>query len=407
MRNKIIFGVSIIGLIAGLVGAYIFGLQRASQPPVFKPASSPYQTAIFANGIIESDQSSGSDINIYPEVAGPITKVLVHEGQEVHAGDTLLCIDDSVQKATTAQLFLQAEAALSQLMELKAQPRPENLAITESQVAVAQANLKIVHDEYAKRDATYSLSPNAISKDEVDTAGDAVIQAQSALDLATKQNNLTKAGAWSYDIVNQEKAYAALKQAYDAANALLVKYSVKATVDGVVLSVNATVGSYVSSLGAYDTYTQGSDPLIVMGSPQNYLAVRCYVDEILVSRLPAPNQIVAQMAVRGSDLKVPLEFVRVQPYVSPKIELSDERQEQVDLRVLPVIFRFEKKDAPVYPGQEVDVYIGQGSPPVKSNPGPILSDSQVSNLSPASPTLPPVAGDVPNPVGQPITEGQR
>jgi HlyD family secretion protein len=407
MRNKIIFGVSIIGLIAGLVGAYIFGLQRASQPPVFKPASSPYQTAIFANGIIESDQSSGSDINIYPEVAGPITKVLVHEGQEVHAGDTLLCIDDSVQKATTAQLFLQAEAALSQLMELKAQPRPENLAITESQVAVAQANLKIVHDEYAKRDATYSLSPNAISKDEVDTAGDAVTQAQSALDLATKQNNLTKAGAWSYDIVNQEKAYAALKQAYDAANALLVKYRVKATVDGVVLSVNATVGSYVSSLGAYDTYTQGSDPLVVMGSPQNYLAVRCYVDEILVSRLPAPNQIVAQMAVRGSDLKVPLEFVRVQPYVSPKIELSDERQEQVDLRVLPVIFRFEKKDAPVYPGQEVDVYIGQGSPPVKSNPGPILSDSQVSNLSPASPTLPPVAGDVPNPVGQPITEGQR
>ena len=312
-----------------------------------------------------------------------------------------------MQKATTAQLFLQAEAALSQLMELKAQPRPENLAITESQVAVAQANLKIVHDEYAKRDATYSLSPNAISKDEVDTAGDAVTQAQSALDLATKQNNLTKAGAWSYDIVNQEKAYAALKQAYDAANALLVKYRVKATVDGVVLSVNATVGSYVSSLGAYDTYTQGSDPLVVMGSPQNYLAVRCYVDEILVSRLPAPNQIVAQMAVRGSDLKVPLEFVRVQPYVSPKIELSDERQEQVDLRVLPVIFRFEKKDAPVYPGQEVDVYIGQGSPPVKSNPGPILSDSQVSNLSPASPTLPPVAGDVPNPVGQPITEGQR
>jgi len=54
-----------------------------------------------------------------------------------------------------------------------------------------------------------------------------------------------------------------------------------------------------------------------------------------------------------------LEFVRVQPYVSPKIELSNEKQEQVDLRVLPVIFRFEKKDFPVYPGQMVDVFIGQ------------------------------------------------
>jgi HlyD family secretion protein len=49
----------------------------------------------------------------------------------------------------------------------------------------------------------------------------------------------------------------------------------------------------------------------------------------------------------------------VQPYVSPKIELSNERQEQVDLRVLPVIFRFPKQDAPVYPGQLVDVFIGK------------------------------------------------
>jgi HlyD family secretion protein len=68
---------------------------------------------------------------------------------------------------------------------------------------------------------------------------------------------------------------------------------------------------------------------------------------------------VAKMSITGSDLKVPLEFVRVQPYVSPKIELSDERQERVDLRVLPIIFRFQKKDIPVYPGQLVDVYIGQ------------------------------------------------
>ena len=65
------------------------------------------------------------------------------------------------------------------------------------------------------------------------------------------------------------------------------------------------------------------------------------------------------MTVRGTDTKVPLEFVRVQPYVSPKIELSNERLEQVDLRVLPVIFRFPKQDAPVYPGQLVDVFIGQ------------------------------------------------
>jgi HlyD family secretion protein len=291
--NKIIFTLSIIGILAGLVAAYIFGIVRKAQPPVFKPVSSPYESAIYANGIIESNQPSGANINIYPEVSGPITHVLVREGQMVSAGTPLFTIDDSVQRANTE---------------------------------LAESNLKLARNQYDKRRASYDLDPNSISKDVLDTAEDTVTQTVAAL---------------------------------KAANALLQKYLLKAPVDGVVLAVNATVGSYVSSQGNYDSYTQSFDPIVVMGAPQDYLAVRCYVDEILVSRLPSPWHIRAQMSIRGTDINVPLEFVRVQPYVSPKIELSNERQEQVDLRVLPVIFRFEKKDAPVYPGQLVDVFIGQ------------------------------------------------
>jgi HlyD family secretion protein len=127
----------------------------------------------------------------------------------------------------------------------------------------------------------------------------------------------------------------------------------------VVLALNGTPGSYVSSQGVYDAYTQGFDPLVVMGASKDYLSVRCYIDEILVSRLPAPGHIQAQLSVRGTDIKVPLEFVRVQPYVSPKIELSNQREEKVDLRVLPAKFRFRKKDLPmVYPGLLVDFFIG-------------------------------------------------
>ena len=96
---------------------------------MFTPVGSPYPTAIYANGIIESDQASGSNINVYPEVSGPITQVLVQEGQPVPAGATLLTIDDSVQPATTEQLRAQAEAALALLNELKAQPRKETLEI--------------------------------------------------------------------------------------------------------------------------------------------------------------------------------------------------------------------------------------------------------------------------------------
>ena len=79
-----------------------------------------------------------------------------------------------------------------------------------------------------------------------------------------------------------------------------------------------------------------------------------------MANLPDAAHIRAEMTIRGTTTKIPLEFVRVQPYVSPKLELSNQRQEKVDLRVLPVLFRFAKKDlTTVYPGQQVDVYIGR------------------------------------------------
>jgi HlyD family secretion protein len=97
-----------------------------------------------------------------------------------------------------------------------------------------------------------------------------------------------------------------------------------------------------------------------MGNGGAILGVRCYIDEILIPRLPPAARMQAKMFVRGTNVSVPLEFVRVQPYVSPKIQLSNERTERVDLRVLPVIFRFTPpKGVELYPGELVDVYVGQ------------------------------------------------
>jgi HlyD family secretion protein len=110
----------------------------------------------------------------------------------------------------------------------------------------------------------------------------------------------------------------------------------------------------------FDSYTQGMVPVLVLGTTPGQLHVRCYVDEILLPRLPDPSAMKAQMSIRGSNIKVPLEYVRTQPLVSPKIELSDQRLERVDVRVLPIIFRFASPAAiTLYPGQLVDVYIGE------------------------------------------------
>jgi HlyD family secretion protein len=145
-----------------------------------------------------------------------------------------------------------------------------------------------------------------------------------------------------------------------SSSALLDKYTLRAPRDAVVMAIGAATGSFISTQGTYDTYTQSAAPVIVLGSRRAYFNIRCYVDEILVPRLPDPLKMKAQMSIRGSDVKVPMEYVRVQPFVSPKIELSDQRTERVDVRVLPVIFRVEKpRNVSLYPGQLVDVYIGE------------------------------------------------
>jgi len=358
MKNKLLFTVSAVGILAGIASAYVFGIKKPPLPPVFDPAANPYASGIYSEGIIESAQKSGENTNMYPEVAGTVKEILVAEGEQVKVGQPLLRIDDSIQRATAEQQGSQAEAARAVLEELKAEPRNENLEVTKAQVVSADASLKMAADTLLKDQAAYEMDPRSVSKDTLDSAINAAAVAKANLLVAQKQYELTKAGAWIYDVQNQERQVRALEKALAASSALLGKYTLRAPQDGVVLSINTIVGNYASPQGSYDAYTQGTDPVIVIGSSPNSLHVRCYVDEILVPRLPSASTMKAQMTVRGTNIKIPLQFVRVQPYVSPKIELSDQRQERVDVRVLPVIFKIDKpQTVNLYPGELVDVYI--------------------------------------------------
>ena len=360
MKNKWLFILSAVGLLAACYVAYFSTLTKGALPPVFSPPANPYPAGIYAEGIVESAQSSGENINIYPEVAGTVKQIYVSEGQKVKKDMPMLLIDDSIQRATAEQQLSQAQAAQAMLEELRAQPRKETLDVTVAQMRAAEASLKTTTDELDKQQAAYAIDPRSISKDALDGAINAKAVAETNLEVARRQYELTKAGAWIYDIRNQERLYTALMKAYAASSALLSKYTLRAPHDGVVLAINTVAGAYLSSQGAYDTYTQANDPVIALSQGDEHLNLRCYVDEILVPRLPTPSQMKARMFIRGTKTEIPLTFDRIQPFVSPKIELSDQKLERVDVRVLPIIFRLEgPKNANLYPGELVDVYIGQ------------------------------------------------
>ncbi len=357
MRNKILFLLAILGVVTAIVTAYQFSQEKKALPPVFNPATNPFAKGVYSTGIIESYQLNGSNINIFPEVSGTVTQILVTEGAKVTQGTPMLLVDDSIQRATVEQLKAQANASTALLQQLQAQPRPENLQVSKAQVDYAAANLRTAQDQFHKVQTSHNLDPKSVSRDQLDNAANAVNVAKTNLEVARRQYDLTKAGAWIYDIRNQEHQSKAASKSSAAAQALLAKYTLRAPVDGVVLAVNTAVGSFISPQGSYGTYTQGFYPALVLANAEPYFAVRCFIDEILIPRLPATDM-KAQMFIRGANTSLPLEFDRLQPYVTPKIQLSNQRTERVDTRVLPILFRFQPtKDLNVYPGQLVDVYV--------------------------------------------------
>jgi len=127
---------------------------------------------------------------------------------------------------------------------------------------------------------------------------------------------------------------------------------VRAPLDGQVMQVNVSVGDFARG-ASEDTLIR--DPLMIFGSIDP-MHVRIDVDEDDAWRIfpGAP----ATAFIRGnSQIKFPLEFVRIEPFVIPKRSLTGENLERVDTRVLQLIYRFQKKDLPIYLGQLLDIYI--------------------------------------------------
>lgn len=307
MNTKTLFQIASAGIIAGFLSVYFYNETLIPKPPI-SVSFNPYEHGIYASGIVESLQRNGSNSNIFPAVSGPVVKIYVEDNKTVEKGQPLLEIDKSIQQGVLDQAV--------------------------AQLQYAEASLVNVTEQYEKVYNSYEMNEKSISQNVFDNAKNAVIIAQQSVEVARGQ--LT------------------------AAQATMAFYTVRAPFSGIVMRVVPTIGDYVSPLiGAYDPTTQGPLPVIQMSEDMTELQVRAYVDEILVPNLPLPDDFEATLYVRGlNNRAIPLKFVNMQPYTIPNIQLSDARNERVDVRVLPIVFKFERpKDINIFPGQLVDIYI--------------------------------------------------
>jgi HlyD family secretion protein len=163
--------------------------------------------------------------------------------------------------------------------------------------------------------------------------------------------------AYSKDDFNKKKIAVEIyeqkiKQAaaeLEVAQVALDKLTIKAPIDGEVLKVDVRLGEY-AQIGAL------SKSLIMIGDLSK-MHVRVEIDEIEASRLDDKKPAFAYL--RGNPkVKIPLKFVRFEPYIVPKISLSGGNAEKIDTRVLQVIYSLENNERnKILVGQQMDVYV--------------------------------------------------
>jgi HlyD family secretion protein len=247
-------------------------------------------------------EASTENIAVGTPVSGIVTAIYVKWGKRVKAGDPLFKIDDR---------------------DLQAQLLPAIAKVKEAQatLAMAQSQLRLAQSVPDKR---------AISVEELSNRCSAV-----AID---------------------EAAVASTKAQVEQLRIEVERRTICALVSGQILQIKTHLGEFAPS-GVV------SPPLMLLGQDTPHLHVRVDIDENDAWRFR--DRAPALAFVRGNpQLKTPLQFVRVEPYVVPKVSLTGQTTERVDARVLQIIYSFDQAALPVYVGQQMDVFIQ--APPLDS-----------------------------------------
>jgi RND family efflux transporter MFP subunit len=293
----------------GIFGAIGYVMKGSAPLPVAQPVSpptiAPYARYIAGSGMLEA---STRNIAISTPVGGVVAEVSVKVDDHVRRGQELFRIDG---RDLEAQLIVRQTAATA-----------AHAQILEAQATLAQANDLLKRGE--------GLAPaNAISVQDLASRRFTVQLDEAKLGTARANADLADAQVRETRID-------------------IERLTACAPMDGDILQVNVRPGEYAQT-GLL------SSSLVLMGDT-SVLHVRTNIDENDAWRFRP--ELPAKAFLRGnSTISFDLHFAYVEPYIVPKQQLTGASSEQVDTRVLQVVYSFKRADLPVYAGQQVDVYI--------------------------------------------------
>lgn len=333
-----------IGLGVGVIVALVIGLNiyRSSQEtklavPVFRVKQENIEEKVLANGRVEVVNKE----EITARANAMVQEVLVKEGDRVRAGQVLVKLDT----AELARDLKREEANLAfeqaNLAKARASARPQEVAQDREALKQAETAYDNARTRYSRNQALYK--DGAVSKEALETAYTDYITAETGYRSAQQRLSLRLAGETAE---NKRAAEAQVRQAEVAVNLAreqLARAEVKASMDGVVLSLGAEKGKYIT-VGA---------SLAVVGDTAR-LQVKADVSESDGGRL-AVGQPVKITAPALPEEEFAGEVSRVGAAAVTKTKTNGE---QTDVRVTVDITRFNAK---LKPGYTVDLTITTAS----------------------------------------------
>jgi RND family efflux transporter MFP subunit len=298
---------AIFGVVA-IVNVSHLQAERAMPPPgdpPVPPPEKPYPHAVAATGILEA---LSENVAIGVPLPGLVTEVFVKVNDTVKKDQPLFKLDDRDLRAEMLSTQAQREVA-------------------QAQIAVSEAQLAKMESQLGRLAAV--TDSRAVSQDDLENRKQDVAVSQA-------QVNAAKAQLAASDI--------SLKRI----EMLIARLTVLSPRDGVVIQLNIRAGEYAA--------TSPKNPAMIIGETDT-LQVRADIDEQNATRIRKGQK--AYGYLKGApNVTFPLEFIRVEPYVIPKISLTGSSTERVDTRVLQVIYSLKRpENPPLYVGQQVDVFI--------------------------------------------------
>jgi len=240
-------------------------------------------------------ESESTNISIGSAVSGIVTKVFVQAGQEVNIGDALFSIDSRDIKA--------------------------KIESAKAKIEVADVTLTKILHQYQFDKQLHDQDPGAISRKKFLASADELALARANLALAKAELMVLK------------------KE--------LKRHTVYSPITGEVLRCKIRTGKYIDS-------SRIPSKSIVVGS--NKLNLRVDINENDLLRFKKNAHSIAFIR-NHPEFKIPLHYQYTVPYMVPKTALSGLSTERTDLRVLQVLYHFEKPNFPLYVGQQLNVFI--------------------------------------------------